>query len=115
MGKEKRRNTRNYQHSIYGYGGAWQIYKNTIMSIRNIIDNTGINIGSRHITISTVGLIPPNKKLAQEKLQINLAISLHAPDNKTRSETMPINKGFQLKNLLMYATIMLKKLIEEFF
>ena len=75
-------------------------YKNTIMSIRNIIDNTGINIGSRHITISTVGLIPQIKKLAQEKLQINLAISLHAPDNKTRSETMPINKRFPIEELI---------------
>ena len=83
-----------------GMGEPLANYKNTIMSLRNIIDNTGINIGSRHITISTVGLVPQIKKLSHEKLQINLAISLHAPDNKTRSETMPVNKRFPIEELI---------------
>ena len=100
-GKRKKGEIQGITNIVYmGMGEPLANYKNTVMSIRNIIDNTGINIGSRHITISTVGLIPQIKKLAQEKLQINLAISLHAPDNKTRSETMPINKRFPIEELI---------------
>ncbi|MFL2665365.1 MAG: 23S rRNA (adenine(2503)-C(2))-methyltransferase RlmN [Dehalococcoidia bacterium] len=101
QGKRKKGEIQGITNIVYmGMGEPLANYKNTILSLKNIIDNTGINIGSRHITISTVGLVPQIKKLAEEKLQINLAISLHASDNKTRSETMPVNKRFPIEELL---------------
>ncbi|MBA31487.1 MAG: 23S rRNA (adenine(2503)-C(2))-methyltransferase RlmN [Chloroflexi bacterium] len=100
-GKRKKGEIQGITNIVYmGMGEPLANYNNTILSLRSIIDNTGINIGSRHITISTVGLVPQIKKLADEKLQINLAISLHASDNKTRSETMPVNKRFPIEELL---------------
>ena len=77
-----------------GMGEPLANYKNTVSAIRVLNDGQGLNIGARHITVSTVGLIPEILKLADEDLQINLAISLHAPDNATRSQTMPVNKRY---------------------
>ena len=101
QGKRKKGEIQGITNIVYmGMGEPLANYKNTIKSVKNVIDNSGINIGSRHITISTVGLVPKIKKLSKEKLQINLAISLHAPDNKTRSETMPVNKRFPIEELI---------------
>ena len=101
QGKRKKGEIQGITNIVYmGMGEPLANYKNTIKSVKNVIDNSGINIGSRHITISTVGLVPQIKKLSKEKLQINLAISLHAPDNKTRSETMPVNKRFPIEELI---------------
>jgi 23S rRNA (adenine2503-C2)-methyltransferase len=60
----------------------------------------GLHIGARRITISTCGIIPGIKRLAEEGLQIELSISLHAADDKTRSQIMPINKKYPLDVLL---------------
>ena len=101
QGKRKKGEIQGITNIVYmGMGEPLANYKNTIKSVKNVIDNSGINIGSRHITISTVGLVPQIIKLSKEKLQINLAISLHAPDNKTRSETMPVNKRFPIEELI---------------
>ncbi|HXX77842.1 MAG TPA: 23S rRNA (adenine(2503)-C(2))-methyltransferase RlmN, partial [Ktedonobacteraceae bacterium] len=58
------------------------------------------NLGARHMTVSTVGLVPAIRKLSQEQLQVNLAISLHAPTDELRSKTMPVNKKYPLEELI---------------
>ncbi|HIF71209.1 MAG TPA: 23S rRNA (adenine(2503)-C(2))-methyltransferase RlmN [Dehalococcoidia bacterium] len=83
-----------------GMGEPLANYDNTMAAIRVLNDGQGLNIGARHITVSTVGLIPQILQLADEELQINLAISLHAPDNATRSQTMPINKRYPVEDLI---------------
>ncbi|NQW20636.1 MAG: 23S rRNA (adenine(2503)-C(2))-methyltransferase RlmN [Chloroflexi bacterium] len=83
-----------------GMGEPLANYKNVIAAIRVLNDGQGLNIGARHITVSTVGLIPQILELAKEDLQINLAISLHAPDNATRSQTMPINQRYPVEDLI---------------
>jgi 23S rRNA (adenine2503-C2)-methyltransferase len=83
-----------------GMGEPLANYNNTLAAVRVLNDGQGVNIGARHITLSTVGLIPEILKLADEELQINLAISLHAPDNATRSQTMPINQRYPVEQLI---------------
>mgnify|MGYP005626674997 FL=1 len=83
-----------------GRGEPLANYKNVMAAIRVLNDGQGLNIGARHITVSTVGLIPQILQLAEEELQINLAISLHAPDNNTRSQTMPINQRYPVEDLI---------------
>jgi 23S rRNA (adenine2503-C2)-methyltransferase len=61
---------------------------------------SGLNIGQRHISLSTCGIAEKVRELADKKLQITLLISLHAPDNKKRSEIMPINKKYPIEELL---------------
>ncbi|MBN4064329.1 23S rRNA (adenine(2503)-C(2))-methyltransferase RlmN [Dehalococcoides mccartyi] len=83
-----------------GMGEPLANYKNVVAAIKVMNDGQGLNIGARHITVSTVGLIPQILQLAEEELQINLAISLHAPDNNTRSQTMPVNKRYPVEDLV---------------
>lgn len=83
-----------------GMGEPLANYNNTLAAVRVLNDGQGVNIGARHITVSTVGLVPEILKLADEELQINLAISLHAPDNATRSQTMPVNKKYPVEQLI---------------
>ncbi|MCD4705296.1 23S rRNA (adenine(2503)-C(2))-methyltransferase RlmN [bacterium] len=82
-----------------GMGEPFLNYENVMQSIKLLNDHQAFNIGARHISISTVGLVDGIKKLAKEDLQINLAISLHATNDKLRSELMPINKEFHLTEL----------------
>ena len=60
----------------------------------------GMNISMRHISLSTCGLVPKIDALAEKKLQISLAISLHGPDNELRSRVMPVNKAYPIEELL---------------
>ena len=83
-----------------GMGEPLANYNNTLNAIRVLNDGQGLSIGARHITVSTVGLIPEIEKLAKEDIQVNLAVSLHAPDDATRSETMPINKRYPISDLI---------------
>ena len=83
-----------------GMGEPLANYNNTLNAIRVLNDGQGLSIGARHITVSTVGLIPEIEKLAKEDIQVNLAVSLHAPDDATRSETMPINKRYPVADLI---------------
>ena len=83
-----------------GMGEPLANYRNVIAAIRVLNDGQGLNIGARHITVSTVGLVPQILQLAEKELQINLAISLHAPDNATRSQTMPVNKRYPVEELI---------------
>ena len=66
-----------------GMGEPLANYSRVIESIKILNDQKGLNIGARNITVSTVGLLPKIQELAEEKIQVNLAVSIHAPDNKT--------------------------------
>lgn len=83
-----------------GMGEPLANYDHTLSSIRTLTDDQGLHLGARHITVSTVGLVPPILKLADEDQPINLAVSLHAPDNVTRSETMPVNRQYPIEQLI---------------
>ena len=85
---------------IMGIGEPLDNYENVIRFIKIINDTKGIQIGARHITLSTCGLIPKIKELSELDIQINLAISLHAPNDHLRSEIMPINKAYPLQDLM---------------
>ena len=85
---------------IMGIGEPLDNYENVIRFIKIINDAKGIQIGARHITLSTCGLIPKIKELSELDIQINLAISLHAPNDHLRSEIMPINKAYPLQKLI---------------
>ncbi len=83
-----------------GMGEPLANYNNTMQSIAVMNHGQGMNIGARHLTVSTVGLVPEIRKLAQEPYQLNLAVSLHAPDDDSRSRTMPINKRYPIARLM---------------
>ncbi len=83
-----------------GMGEPFANYENSLAAVRTLNDDQGLHIGARHITISTVGLVPQILRMAREDLQINLAVSLHAPDNETRSETMPVNRRYPIEQLI---------------
>ena len=83
-----------------GMGEPFLNYENTISAIRILNDKEGFNLGARHISISTAGILEGIKKLAEEKLQVNLAISFNAPDDDLRSKIMPINKTYPIADML---------------
>ena len=71
-----------------------------LKSVRILNHPDGLGIGARHITISTNGVIPGIRRLAGEGLQVELSVSLHAPDDKLRSLLMPVNRTYPLANLM---------------
>jgi len=83
-----------------GMGEPLDNYDNVLKAVRVLNAPYGLEIGQRKITISTCGLIPEIKRLAQEGLQIELSISLHSPNNMTRANLMSINKKYPLKDLM---------------
>lgn len=85
---------------IMGIGEPFDNYDNIISFIKIINDPFGLAIGARHITVSTCGLIPKIKEFSNLDLQVNLAISLHAPNNDIRSKIMPVNKAYPLEDLI---------------
>jgi 23S rRNA (adenine2503-C2)-methyltransferase len=85
---------------LMGMGEPLHNYDNVLQALRILNNLDGFNLGARHMTVSTVGLVPAIRKLSQEPLQVNLAISLHAPTDELRSQTMPINKKYPLEELL---------------
>ena len=85
---------------IMGIGEPFDNYDNIISFIKIINDPFGLTIGARHITVSTCGLIPKIKEFSNLDLQVNLAISLHAPNNDLRSKIMPVNKAYPLEDLI---------------
>src|SRR6266487_1507943 len=85
---------------LMGMGEPLHNYDNVMQALRILNSADGFNLGARHMTVSTVGLVPAIRKLCQEPLQLNLAISLHAPTDELRSRTMPVNKKYPLKELL---------------
>ena len=84
---------------LMGMGEPLHNYTNVINALNILNSPDGFNLGARHMTLSTVGLVPAIRKLSQEPLQVNLAISLHAPTDELRSQTMPINRKYPLSEL----------------
>jgi 23S rRNA (adenine2503-C2)-methyltransferase len=85
---------------IMGIGEPFDNYNNVMQFIYCINEAKGLAIGARHISVSTSGLVPKIRQLSNEKIQINLAISLHAPNNEIRSKIMPINNRFSIEEVL---------------
>ena len=85
---------------VMGIGEPFDNYDNVLDFCKIVNHPKGLAIGARHITISTCGVVPKIKQFADEQKQFNLAISLHAPNDKLRSELMPINNAYNLKQLL---------------
>ncbi len=83
-----------------GMGEPFLNYEATMDSLRRLTDPTALNFGARRITVSTVGIIPKIEKFSHEGLQVNLAVSLHSADNELRSQLVPANRIYPLKNLL---------------
>ena len=85
---------------LMGMGEPFHNYDNTLSAIRRLMDPDGLNIGQRHITVSTVGLVPAIRRFAGEDLQVRLAISLHAATDDERSALLPVNRRYPLSELL---------------
>ena len=85
---------------LMGIGEPFDNYDNVIAFVSIINSGKGIDIGARHITISTCGIIPKIREFMKDGGQVNLAISLHASNNELRSRIMPINKAYPLKDLI---------------
>ena len=83
-----------------GIGEPLDNYDNVINAIRIINNPKGINIGARHISVSTSGIVPKIYQLAEENIQCTLSISLHATTNEKRSEMMPINNTYKIEELI---------------
>jgi len=83
-----------------GMGEPFANYDRWWRAVERLHDPQGFNMGARNMTVSTVGLVPGIRRLAAEALPINLAISLHAPDDALRSELMPVNQRYPIAALL---------------
>ena len=85
---------------VMGIGEPFDNYDNLIKFFKIINHPKGLAIGARHITVSTCGIIPKILEFSNFPLQINLAISLHAPNNEIRDKIMPINKAYPINELI---------------
>ncbi len=85
---------------VMGTGEPFDNYDNVSAFVHIMNEAKGLAIGARHITVSTCGIIPGIKKYANEGIQINLAISLHASNNKIRSSLMRVNNAYPLEELI---------------
>lgn len=101
---EKEENEKITHVVIMGTGEPLDNLDEVLKFINIINDPYGLEIGIRHITLSTSGIVPAIYKLAEKNIPINLAISLHAPTDELRSRIMPINKAYPLKDLIKAAS-----------
>ena len=85
---------------LMGMGEPFHNYDNTMAAIDRLNNSDGYNFGARRFTISTVGLVPAIRRFADEKRQVNLAISLHAADDESRVDMMPVNKRYNIEEVL---------------
>ena len=85
---------------IMGIGEPFDNYENVIKFMKIANEPKGLEIGARHISVSTCGLVPKIYEFAKEEMQSNLAISLHAPTNEIRDQIMPVNKAYPLEVLV---------------
>ena len=85
---------------LMGIGEPLDNFDNVMRFLELVNSEDGMNISMRHISLSTCGLIPKIDRLAEKKLQISLAISLHGPNNEIRSKVMPVNKAYPIEDLL---------------
>ncbi|MGH3738389.1 MAG: 23S rRNA (adenine(2503)-C(2))-methyltransferase RlmN [Micromonosporaceae bacterium] len=90
-------------HVVFmGMGEPLANYARLIAAVRRITDPVpeGLGLSQRHVTISTVGLVPAIRRLAEERLQVTLALSLHAPDDELRDELVPVNNRWKVDEVL---------------
>ncbi|GMO14735.1 MAG: 23S rRNA (adenine(2503)-C(2))-methyltransferase RlmN [Mycoplasmoidaceae bacterium] len=103
---------------VMGIGEPFDNYENLKSMLQIITNHNGLGIGSRHITVSTCGIIPKILVFAKDFPQINLAISLHASNDKLRSALMPISNSYTLKDLIKvlkeYEAITKRKITFEY-
>lgn len=85
---------------VMGIGEPFDNYEHLMTFLTNANSPKGLEIGARHMTVSTCGIVPKIKEYADEQLQINLAISLHAPNNDVRNQLMPINKAYPIEQVI---------------
>jgi len=94
---------------VMGIGEPFDNYDNIMKFVTIVNHPKGLALGSRHITISTCGIVPKIRKFSEEPFQVNLAISLHAPTDELRSKIMPINKVYPLEDLISEIKEYIKK------
>ncbi len=97
---EREENVRISNIVFMGIGEPLDNYDNVIKAISIINNPKGLNIGTRHISISTSGLVPNIYRLAKENIQCTLSVSLHSSNNNKRSEMMPVNKMYPIEELI---------------
>lgn len=85
---------------LMGMGEPLDNFDNVVRFIRLLSYEGGVNIGARHVTLSTCGIVPKIYELSKLGLQINLAVSLHAPNDEIRSKTMPVARAYPMDTLL---------------
>ncbi|ADH99500.1 23S rRNA (adenine(2503)-C(2))-methyltransferase RlmN [Salisediminibacterium selenitireducens] len=94
---------------VMGIGEPFDNYDNLMSFLRIVNSDRGLAIGARHITVSTSGLVEKIRAFADENLQVNLAVSLHAPNNDLRSSIMKINKGQPIEDVMSAIDYYLEK------
>lgn len=94
---------------LMGMGEPFHNYDHVMNALRTLNDKDGFNLGARHMSISTCGIVPGILKLADEDFQVNLAISLHAGTDKLRSTFMPVNTAYPLAKLMGAVHTYMKK------
>ena len=85
---------------VMGVGEPLDNFDNLCVFLENLHDPRGLNISHRHVSVSTCGIVPRIYELAEKHLQITLSVSLHAPDDETRSKIMPINAAYNVGTLM---------------
>ncbi|OUM96435.1 MAG: 23S rRNA (adenine(2503)-C(2))-methyltransferase RlmN [Thermobacillus sp. ZCTH02-B1] len=85
---------------VMGSGEPFENYDATMAFLRIVTHPKGLNIGQRHITVSTSGIVPNIYRFADENTQINLAISIHAPNDELRSKLMPVNRRYPFDEVM---------------
>lgn len=94
---------------IMGIGEPFDNYDNVMKFLRLVNDPEGLNIGQRHITVSTCGLVPKILQFADENTQVNLAISLHAPNDEIRAKIMPVGRKYSIDKIIEACKIYTEK------
>ncbi len=94
---------------LMGMGEPFDNYDNVIRFLRLVSSEDSLNIGMRHITISTCGIVPRMREFADLQLQCGLSVSLHAPDDAARSRTMPINRRYPIDEVIAASKYYVKK------
>lgn len=97
---EKKENVRIGNVVIMGIGEPFDNYDNLVRALDILVCPKGIDLGSRKITVSTCGVVPKIREFAGLQKQVNLAISLHAPNDKIRNKLMPISRAYNMKDLM---------------
>lgn len=94
---------------LMGSGEPLDNYNNTLKFLQLVHDPQGLNIGYRNITLSTCGLVPDIRALAEEGLSINLAVSLHAPNDSIRGKIMRVGRAYRIKDIIDACSFYFKK------